>query len=86
MENIRGSLAKSKAGHDKDEVYVIIDADKEYVYLADGRLKTLNHLKKKNRKHIQLIMNKDTEFVSKVNMGDIMDEEIKRCIKLYNRR
>lgn len=86
MENIIGSLAKSKAGHDKNEIYIIISEDKEYVYLSDGRLKMLGCLKKKNKKHIQLIRNKDVDFASKVRDGSITDEEIKRCIKLYKRR
>ena len=45
-----GMLAKSKAGHDAGKVYVIIDVDETYVYLADGRIRTLGHLKKKKKK------------------------------------
>ena len=33
-----GMLAKSKAGHDTGKVYVIMDIDDTYVYLADGRI------------------------------------------------
>ena len=50
-----GFLASSKAGHDKDKIYVIIKEDAEYVWLADGKLKTLELPKKKRKKHIQLI-------------------------------
>lgn len=31
-----GMLARSKAGHDKNCIYVIICVKDEYVYLADG--------------------------------------------------
>lgn len=48
-------LARSKAGHDKDCIYVITDVTKEYVYLADGEARTLLRPKKKNRKHVQPI-------------------------------
>ena len=41
-----GMLAFSKAGHDKQTVYMIIKEDAEYVYLSDGRLKTVEHPKK----------------------------------------
>ena len=41
-----GFLASSKAGHDKDKIYVIIKEDKEYVWLADGRIKTVDNHKK----------------------------------------
>ena len=31
-----GMLVKSKAGHDKDRIYVIIRDEDKYVYVADG--------------------------------------------------
>ena len=48
-------LAISKAGHDKDTWYYIVKEDKDSVYLADGRLRTLDKPKKKNRKHIRIV-------------------------------
>ena len=50
-----GMLAVSKAGHDKRKIYVITGEDDEYVYLADGRKRTVAAPKKKNKKHIQII-------------------------------
>ncbi|MBR3601058.1 MAG: KOW domain-containing RNA-binding protein, partial [Lachnospiraceae bacterium] len=50
-----GFLASSKAGHDKDTIYVIIKEDTEYVWLADGRIKTISKPKKKCKRHIQII-------------------------------
>ena len=47
-----GMLAKSKAGHDAGKVYVIIDVDETYVYLADGRIRTLGHLKNEEEKRM----------------------------------
>ena len=38
----KGMLVKSKAGHDKGKIYVIIRMDETYLYLVDGRLKTLD--------------------------------------------
>lgn len=49
-----GMLAKSKAGHDSGTVYVIIDTDESYVYLSDGKIRTLNRPKKKKKKHVQV--------------------------------
>ncbi len=40
-ESIVGMLASSKAGHDKDSVYVIIREDGEYIYVADGKSRTV---------------------------------------------
>lgn len=72
-----GNFARSKAGHDKDKLYVIIDEDDEYVYLSDGRLRTIDHPKKKKKKHIQLIYNKSNPDIKTQN------EKIKKAIKDY---
>lgn len=32
-----GKLALSKAGHDKDKLYLIVKEEQDTVYLADGR-------------------------------------------------
>lgn len=73
-----GMLARSRAGHDKDKVYVIIDADQTYVYLADGRIRTLNNLKKKKRKHVQIIKNE-------YDILKIDNEKIKYILKEWNK-
>ena len=74
-----GMLAVSKAGHDKRNIYVITGEDDEYVYLADGRKRTVAAPKKKNKKHIQIIRKIQTE---RPNDG-YSDLEIKRTIKRY---
>ena len=50
-----GELATSKAGHDKDRLYLIVGEEGEWVYLCDGRLRGVEHPKKKKKKHIQII-------------------------------
>lgn len=72
----KGMLAKSLAGHDNGKIYVIIDLDETYVYLADGEIRTLNKLKKKKRKHVQLIRRQ-----YEIEAAD--DVRIKRILKEY---
>lgn len=79
-----GMLAVSKAGHDKDMLYVIIGIDKEYVYLVNGKNHNLNAPKKKNRKHIQIIKYVDEQLKSRlIENNNIQNEDIKRVIKLF---
>ena len=73
-----GMLARSMAGHDWGKVYVIIDADDAYIYLADGRIRTLDKLKKKKKKHVQLILRE-------YDMTDTTDVKIKRLLKIFNK-
>ena len=54
-----GMLAKSLAGHDKGKIYVIINIEETQIWLADGENRTLDKLKKKKKKHVQIIRQKN---------------------------
>jgi len=71
-----GMLARSKAGHDAGRIYVIIDTDGAYVYLADGRIRTVSNPKKKKIRHIELICRKN-------DLSKADDVQIRRILKEY---
>ena len=74
-----GFLAYSLAGHDKGEIYLIIDETKDHVYVADGLVRTLDKPKKKNKKHIQIIKKGN----QRIEIPSVTNEEIKYFIKSY---
>ena len=82
-----GCMAISLAGHDKNEIYLIVREEKEYVYLADGRGRTCENPKRKNKKHIQVIKKyKNPEVAGKLLRGESIDvgiiiQEVKACQK-----
>ena len=78
MDLKTGMLARSKKGRDKDCIYVIISVKDEYVYMSDGVLKPLCHLKKKNRKHIQPIKKAGIVLVND-------NEAIRNAIKAFEK-
>ena len=75
-------FAKTKAGHDKNQIYFLLKEDEEYVYLVNGTTKPLEKPKKKNRKHIQLIKNLPIEVTGVMEAG-MTNENVKRAIKIY---
>ncbi|MDD6182828.1 MAG: KOW domain-containing RNA-binding protein [Lachnospiraceae bacterium] len=77
-------FAKTKAGHDKNQIYFLLKEDEEYVYLVNGTTKPLEKPKKKNRKHIQLIKNLPIE-VTEVMEAGTTNENVKRAIKIYQK-
>lgn len=86
IELKKGMLARSKAGHDSGEVFVINQVEQEYVYLVDGCSRTLDHPKKKKRKHIQVIYCTPFSLEMLYASGKtVTNETIKRAIKDYNR-
>ena len=74
-----GMLAVSKAGRDKGHVYVIIDAGKEYVYVADGDLRPLRHMKRKNTKHLQPVLRVRLD-------GTPDDTAVREIIRIFNQK
>ena len=74
----KGMLAKSKAGHDKGKIYVIYETDETYVYLVDGEIRGIENPKKKKRKHIQVIGEKN-------QISEIDNVGIKRILKLFDK-
>lgn len=48
-----GQIVKSIAGHDKDSFYVLVDVEKNYVTIADGKLRKLEKPKRKNVLHVR---------------------------------
>lgn len=80
-------MAVSLAGHDRNKIYLIVGEEEEYVYLADGKIKTCEHPKKKNKKHIQIIKKyKNPEVAERLLRGESIDvgiiiQEVKACQK-----
>lgn len=87
MKNVEiGQFTKSIAGHDKDKLFVIIKIEAEYVYLVDGKTRTLESPKKKKMKHIQPIHEIDKTIKEKLDSNiELRNEDIKLALKCYKK-
>ncbi len=75
-------FARSLAGHDKGKLYIIIETDDEYLYLADGITRTVVHPKRKKRKHIQHESKLPESIGERIAAGcPILDRDIIKAIK-----
>jgi len=82
-----GQFVISKAGHDKDTIYVVVAEEKDFVYLSDGRLKPPERPKKKNKRHVQP-MNRAVEgaLLEKLTAGGTVEpERIRYAIKTMSK-
>ena len=88
MEDLIGRFALSKAGHDKDKCYVIVDADERFCYLCDGKYHTLHKCKKKSIKHVSICNDRvPVEIYERLlEKEKIFDHEIKYAIKMQEKR
>ena len=75
-------FAKSLSGHDKNQYYLILRSEGEFVFLVNGTTRPLEKPKKKNRKHIQVIK-KLPENVLQILQLEQTNLTIKRAIKNY---
>ncbi|HIS25840.1 MAG TPA: KOW domain-containing RNA-binding protein [Candidatus Pullilachnospira intestinigallinarum] len=85
MENVcAGMMARSLAGHDRGKVYLIVHADAAYLYLADGKCRTLDRPKRKKRKHVQIDRRICPWITGILDQGNtIQDSDIIRAIREY---
>lgn len=81
MRQGTGALARSLAGHDQENLFIIIEESGEYVSLVDGKIRTLAKPKRKNKKHIQMIHDKDEPQRRKlIEEARLTDEAVRRFI------
>lgn len=77
-----GQLARSLAGRDKGRLYIILEAADEYVSLTDGKKRTAQAPKRKNRKHVQIQEQPDSALKERFSRREpISDEEIRENLK-----
>lgn len=79
-----GQFVTSKAGHDKDTLYIVVATEGDFVFLSDGRLKPVDKPKRKRSKHIQPISRAvEEELMVAIENGKATNEQIKYAIKQY---
>lgn len=77
IEYTIGQIVFSKCGHDKGKAYIIISISDEYLYLADGDIRTLEKAKKKKFKHVQV-----TKCI--LEKCNLTNADLKKALKPYN--
>ncbi len=50
-----GDLVKSKNGRDKGEIFLVVNVACGFCFIANGKERKVNNLKKKNLKHVEKI-------------------------------
>lgn len=77
-----GQIVKSKAGRDKDELFVVIDMKDEYLFIVNGDNRRLESPKKKKKKHVQITHMTAAVISDKINHGErITNADIRNSLK-----
>ena len=87
MEVDKSSLVVSKAGRDQGQLFYVIDADEQYVYLADGKSRRLEKPKRKKRKHIEQIPRTETRIAEKIRNGEkVLNSELRKELASFGQK
>ena len=87
MELDKSSLIVSKAGRDKGQLFFVIDTDAQYVYLADGKSRSLEKPKRKKRKHVQQVPRTESRIAEKIRNGEkVLNSELRKELASFGQK
>ena len=76
----------STAGRDAGEWFYVIAEDPVYLYLANGKGRTLDQPKRKKRKHVLKVLRSETRVAAKLKNGDkVLNGELRRDLAFLAR-
>lgn len=79
-------FARSLSGHDKDQIYLILEKEERGAYLVNGRTHTLDKPKRKNKKHYQIIKHIPEDILAQFSKnGSLTDDIIYEALRAYER-
>ncbi len=82
-----GQLARSKAGHDRNRLYVILEVSGDMLVLADGTHRTVETPKLKKKKHVWRMNHIDENLARQLKEGKGFDNgSIVRAIRLFEEK
>ena len=83
---IISDVVVSTAGRDQGEWFYVIAEDPTYLFLANGKDRTLDRPKRKKRKHVQKVLRSETRVAEKLRQGDkVLNGELRRDLAFLAR-
>ena len=76
---IISDVVVSTAGRDRGQFFYVIKEEQNFLYLANGKDRTLDKPKLKKRRHIQKVLRSETRVAEKLRAGDkVLNSELRR--------
>ena len=84
MEIAAANIVRSGAGHDKGKLFVVLAVEGEYLLLADGKGRKVEHPKRKKRRHVLFVASDDTRLADKIKSNEkITNSELRRTLAAF---
>ena len=85
MEIRVGSKVRSIAGRDKGYDFLVLKADTQYAYVADGRLRKVENPKKKKLKHLQASSAVSVNIAENLAAAsEVTNAEVRKALAEFN--
>ena len=79
-------LVVSIAGRDAGALFYVVGSDEVFVYLANGKDRSIEKPKKKKRKHARKVLRSETRVAEKLRSGDkVLNSELRRDLAYFSR-
>ena len=69
----------STAGRDSGQLFYVLEADETWLFLVNGKDRTIEKPKRKKRKHTTKVLRSETRVAEKLRNGDkVLNSELRR--------
>ena len=76
----------STAGRDSGQWFYVIDEDRSFLFLVNGKDRPLDKPKRKKRKHVQKVLRSETRVADKIRTGGkVLNGELRRDLAFLAR-
>ena len=83
---IISDVVVATAGRDQGKLFYVVGTDPVFLFLANGKDRTLETPKRKKRKHIQKVLRSETRVAEKLRLGDkVLNSELRRDLAYFSR-
>ncbi len=82
MEIKKGDIVRSEYGRDKQRYFYVVEAEGEFLRIADGMVRKIDDPKKKKLKHVVFVARPDTRVREKLVSDErLYDAEIRKSLR-----
>ena len=79
-------VVETIAGRDAGQLFYVTSIEQEYLYLVNGKDRTLEKPKRKKQKHVQMVLRSETRVAQKLRAGDkVLNGELRRDLASFSR-
>ena len=76
----------STTGRDKGNIFYVIGIEGDFLFLANGKDRTLDRPKRKKQKHVQKVLRSETRVAEKLRAGDkVLNSELRKELAFMSR-